>query len=376
MANVQEKIQNVFDYLHENAEISWEEKETTKYIERILSENNCETITFDDCTGVIGKYGNLEEGIPVVGIRADIDALWQEVNGKFQANHSCGHDAHMSMVLGLLWKMEQNPALKDKVAIKFIFQPAEEVGTGALTMVENNVVEDVDYLFGIHLRPGQETKMGQATPVIVHGATKMFRVEIKGEDAHGARPHLNENAIEICTQIVNMLNKIYLDPKVPHSVKMTQLQAGGKSANIIPGSATFALDLRAQTNEAIDQLTKKVEKIFETVRELYGVQVNVLHTDGIAAAKTNNEAISIMQNAIEKALGKEALDPELVTPGGDDFHFYTIKKPELKATMVGLGCDLQPGLHHPHMSFDHEALINGVEILYQAVLTTYDLNIE
>lgn len=376
MANVQEKIQNVFDYLHENAEISWEEKETTKYIERILSENNCETITFDDCTGVIGKYGNLEEGIPVVGIRADIDALWQEVNGKFQANHSCGHDAHMSMVLGLLWKMEQNPALKDKVAIKFIFQPAEEVGTGALTMVENNAVEDVDYLFGIHLRPGQETKMGQATPVIVHGATKMFRVEIKGEDAHGARPHLNENAIEICTQIVNMLNKIYLDPKVPHSVKMTQLQAGGKSANIIPGSATFALDLRAQTNEAIDQLTKKVEKIFETVRELYGVQVNVLHTDGIAAAKTNNEAISIMQNAIEKALGKEALDPELVTPGGDDFHFYTIKKPELKATMVGLGCDLQPGLHHPHMSFDHEALINGVEILYQAVLSTYDLNIE
>lgn len=376
MANVQEKIQNVFDYLHENAEISWEEKETTKYIERILSENNCETITFDDCTGVIGKYGNFEEGIPVVGIRADIDALWQEVNGKFQANHSCGHDAHMSMVLGLLWKMEQNPALKDKVAIKFIFQPAEEVGTGALTMVENNVVEDVDYLFGIHLRPGQETKMGQATPVIVHGATKMFRVEIKGEDAHGARPHLNENAIEICTQIVNMLNKIYLDPKVPHSVKMTQLQAGGKSANIIPGSATFALDLRAQTNEAIDQLTKKVEKIFETVRELYGVQVNVLHTDGIAAAKTNNEAISIMQTAIEKALGKEALDPELVTPGGDDFHFYTIKKPELKATMVGLGCDLQPGLHHPHMSFDHEALINGVEILYQAVLTTYDLNIE
>jgi len=376
VANVQEKIQNVFEYLHENAEISWEEKETTKYIERTLSENNCETITFDNCTGVIGKYGNFEEGIPVVGIRADIDALWQEVNGKFQANHSCGHDAHMSMVLGLLWKMEQNPALKDKVAIKFIFQPAEEVGTGALTMVENGVVEDVDYLFGIHLRPGQETKMGQATPVIVHGATKMFRVEIKGEDAHGARPHLNENAIEICTQIVNMLNKIYLDPKVPHSVKMTQLQAGGKSANIIPGSATFALDLRAQTNEAIDELTKKVEKIFETVRELFGVQVNVLHTDGIAAAKTNNEAISIMQNAIEKALGKEALDPELVTPGGDDFHFYTIKKPELKATMVGLGCDLQPGLHHPHMSFDHDALINGVEILYQAVLTTYDLNID
>lgn len=376
MNNLQEKVHHVFDYLHKNAEISWEEVETTEYIKQVLSENNCETVTFDNCTGVIGKYGNFGKDIPVVAVRADIDALWQEVNGEFQANHSCGHDAHMSIVLGLLWKLEHQPDLRDKIAIKLIFQPAEEVGTGALTMVEQGAVEDVDYLYGVHLRPIEETRMGQATPVIVHGATRMYRVEIKGEDAHGARPHLNENAIEICTQIVTMINQIYLDPKTPYSAKMTQLQAGGKSANIIPGNATFSLDLRAQTNDAIDQLASKVEKIFETIKTLYGVQVNILHTDGIAAAKTNDEAISIMQSAIENALGKEAVVPPLVTPGGDDFHFYTIKKPELKATMLGLGCDLKPGLHHPYMTFDKSALMNGVEILYQAVLSTYNVKAE
>lgn len=52
-----------------------------------------------------------------------------------------------------------------------------------------------------------------------------------------------------------------------------------------------------------------------------------------------------------------------MTPGGDDFHFYTIKRPHLKATMIGLGCDLKPGLHHPNMTFDRNAMFNGVEIL-------------
>lgn len=259
MSELEQQVKNTFHYLHNHAEISWEETETTKYIENLLRESDCTVTTFEDCTGVIGEYGNFNKNLPVVAIRADIDALWQEVSGKFQANHSCGHDAHMSMVLGLLWMVKENPALKDKIALKFIFQPAEEVGSGALKMVEKNAVENVDYLFGIHLRPKQESEMGRATPVIVHGATKMYSVEIKGQDAHGARPHLNNNAIEIATEIVNMLGKIHLDPRVPHSVKMTNIHAGGKNTNIIPGNASFSLDIRTQNNELMEELENKVK---------------------------------------------------------------------------------------------------------------------
>lgn len=192
---IEEKVLSTFHYLHENAEISWEEVNTTKYIKETLEKYGCETITYVDATGVVGKYGNFSKGLPVVAIRADIDALWQEVDGKFQPNHSCGHDAHMSMVFGVLWKLKETPELKDHVAIKFIFQPAEEVGEGALKMVEKGAVEDVDYLYGVHLRPIEETPMGSAAPVIVHGATKTIQVQVTGTDAHGARPHLNTNAI-------------------------------------------------------------------------------------------------------------------------------------------------------------------------------------
>lgn len=370
---IKQRVLETFDYLHDNAEISWEETKTTEYLRRILTESGCEVETFDDCTGVIGKYGNFSSGLPVVAVRADIDALWQEVNGTFQPNHSCGHDAHMAMVLGLLWKLQEEPELKDKIAVKLIFQPAEEKGDGALKMVEKGAVDDVDYLFGVHLRPGQETRMGLASPVIIHGATMMYGAEIKGDDAHGARPHLNHNAIEIGAQIVNMMSKIHLDPTVPHSVKMTNFHAGGKSTNIIPGNATFSLDLRAQTNELMDSLQEKVQSIFEAISKLYEIDIEITETHGIVAAKTDEDAIGIMREAIVAAIGDEGLAAPLETPGGDDFHYYTVKKPSLKATMLGLGCDLTPGLHHPDMTFNKDALHNGTEILYHAVRKTYHL---
>ncbi|ASK62564.1 amidohydrolase [Virgibacillus phasianinus] len=370
---INQRIQETFTFLHGNAEISWKEHNTTKYVANILKESGCRVTTFDDCTGVIGEFGHFTKGLPIVAIRADMDALWQEVNGVFQANHSCGHDAHMAMVLGLLWALKENPELHDQIAVKFIFQPAEEKSAGALKMVEKGGIDNVDYLFGIHLRPAQETQMGYATPVIVHGATRKYRATIKGHDAHGARPHLNHNAIEIGAQLVDMMNNIHLDPRIPHTVKMTSFHAGGESINIIPGSATFSVDMRAQSNELINQLEKKVQGIFTAISDLYDISISVDEVSGVVAAKTNKEAIGIMKQAIGHSLGAGKIAPPLVTPGGDDFHYYTIKKPALKATMVGLGCNLKPGLHHPAMTFNKTALLNGVKILYHAILQTYGI---
>lgn len=291
--DLEEKVIQTFQYLHQHPEISWEEKNTTRYIKELLAASGCKVTVFPDCTGVVGEYGT-GKNVPVVGIRADMDALWQNVDGTFQANHSCGHDAHMAMVLGVLWKLEQHKELAAKLRIKFIFQPAEETGEGDLKMVEKNVIDDVDLLFGVHLRPGQEMKLGQASPVIVHGATKVYEVEIRGEDAHGARPHLNVNAIEVSTDIVQMLAKIHLNPQIPYSVKMTRFHAGGKSANIIPGNAEFALDLRAQTNEAMEELEKQVESIFAAIRTRHNIRLEVVNELEIAAAIVNQEATEIM----------------------------------------------------------------------------------
>jgi len=368
LQKIKPQLFQIFDYLHENPELSWKEVNTTAFITDMLEKHSCKVTTFTDCTGVIGEWG--EGQAPTVALRSDIDALWQEVNGKFQANHSCGHDAHMTIALGvllLLKEMNYKPPGK----LKFIFQPAEEKGTGALKFIEKGVVDDVDYLYGLHVRPIDESKNGQAAPAIMHGAAQFVSGEIIGTDAHGARPHQGNNAIEIGASFIQLLNSIHLNPSIPYSAKMTRFIAGGESSNIIPGKALFSLDLRAQTNEIMEQLIAKVKKIATTLAELNHVDIRLEFGGNTAAAIVHDEAKEIMKEAIVDTLGPNHVQPAIISTGGEDFHFYTLKRPHLKATMLGLGCDLQPGLHHPNMKFDKDAMINGVEILTKALMLTH-----
>ncbi|HAQ06595.1 MAG TPA: amidohydrolase [Bacillus bacterium] len=366
---LKEELLQVFDHLHENAEVSWEEIQTTEYLSNLLSAYGLNPIPFDGCTGFIAEIG---EGPYCVGLRTDMDALWQEVDGVFKANHSCGHDAHMTMIVGtilLLKKLDFQP----KGKLKFIFQPAEEKGTGALKLIEKGVVDDIDYLYGVHLRPKEEVPLGKCSSGIINGAARFVSGEIIGEDAHGARPHQGNNSIEIGATLVNEFSKIHLNPMVPYSVKMTTFHAGAQSKNVIPGHATFDLDLRAQTNEVMDQLNDAVYKITDAAAAINGVKI-VLKTEAqIAAAQIHPDAQRLMEQAIVQTIGAENLVQPYMSAGGEDFHFYTIKRPKIKATMLGLGCDLSPGLHHPKMTFDKEALFTGIEILAKTMINTCEV---
>ena len=366
LAQLKPTINSLFDYFHQHPEVSWEEYKTTEYIQTFLEKEGFNVQTFDDCTGLVAEVGS---GDFCVGLRTDIDALWQEVNGKYQANHSCGHDSHMTMIIGtmLLLKKLNFP---NKGRLKFIFQPAEEKGTGALKMIEKHVVDDVDYLYGVHLRPIQELEDGCAVPAVYHGAAKFISGEIIGEDAHGARPHLGQNAIEIGAAIVNEIKGIHLNPMVPYSAKLTKFHAGGDSGNIIPGKASFSLDVRAQTNQVMDELSEKIENIFKQLSLLYGVDIPYETKANIAAAEVDLEAVEFMKQAILDTLGEEGLKQPIISSGGEDFHFYTLKRPNIKATMLGLGCGLTPGLHHPNMTFNREAMFTGIEILTRTIMNT------
>ncbi|MCS0673616.1 M20 peptidase aminoacylase family protein [Cytobacillus firmus] len=358
----------VFNHLHENPEVSWREYKTTEYLQKFLESRGFQVQLFADCTGLVVEVG---EGNPCVALRADMDALWQEVDGKFQANHSCGHDAHMTMGVGAMLLL-QKAGFPKKGKLKFIFQPAEEKGTGALKMIEHGVLDDVDYLYGVHLRPIQEIRDGEASAAIYHGAARFLTGEIIGEDAHGARPHLGQNAIEIGASFIREIKNIHLDPMVPHTAKMTKFHAGSDSGNIIPGKASFSLDLRAQTNEVIHALGEKIETITEYLSKLYGVKISLETKANVAAAEVDEEAQHFLEKAIVDVLGAGRLKEPIVTSGGEDFHFYTLKKPNIKAAMLGLGCDLKPGLHHPDMTFNREAIYSGMEILAKAVMATLE----
>ena len=364
LRRLQPKLAEIFTHLHEHAEISWQEQQTTNYIAKLLEKEGMEPHVFEDIPGL---YVDIGEGTPKVGFRTDMDALWQEVDGAFKANHSCGHDGHMTMAIGtaLLLK-EMEPVLSG--AVRIIFQPAEEKAEGARALVQKGIIDDLDYLFGVHVRPLKELQDGTYAPAIYHGAAKVFTGTIIGEDAHGSRPEHGINAIEVGVAIVEGLQKIWTDSNVSASAKMTQFQAGGSSANIIPGKATFSIDARAQTNEAMQSLTKGIERVKASVEALYDAKIELREDAHVVAALVNDEALEIMRAAIIDVVGEEACVPPVVTPGGEDFHFYTYERPKLKATMLGLGCGVTPGLHHPKMTFNRERLITGVSIITRAIL--------
>lgn len=364
LERLQPRLVEIFTHLHEQAEISWKEQKTTNYIVNLLQEAGMEPHVFED---VPGLYVDIGKGIPKVGFRTDMDALWQEVDGVLKANHSCGHDGHMTMAIGTALLLKDMESVLSG-AVRIIFQPAEEKAEGARAFVEKGVIDDLDYLFGVHVRPIKEMKDGTYAPAIYHGAAKVFTGTIIGEDAHGSRPEAGINAIEVGAAIVEGLQKIWTDRNVSASAKMTQFQAGGLSKNIIPGKATFSIDARAQTNEVMESLTAGINRVKTTVEVMYDAEISLHREVYVAAASVNDEAKEIMRLAIVDVVGEEGCAPPVVTPGGEDFHFYTHERPKLKATMLGLGCGVTPGLHHPKMTFNRDRLITGISIITRAIL--------
>ncbi|WP_404404946.1 amidohydrolase [Jeotgalibacillus malaysiensis] len=362
-------LEQVWQDLHGLAEMSFKEVRTTDYIARMLEREGVRVQLFKKHTGLIAEVGS---GEPIVGFRADIDALWQEVDGEMKANHSCGHDAHMTIGIGTLLALKKKEN-QLKGTFRCIFQPAEEQGNGSLSVIKNGGADGLSVLFGVHLRPKDELSFGEAAPSISHGGGIFYEGKITGEDLHGARPHQGVNAIEAGFALGQQLHTVRISPMIPHSVKMTSFHAGASNYNIIPGSATFALDVRAQTNEAMDELKKRIDEKVAAFSSMLGVKIEGEWVDYTPGADVNEDAEAIMREAIVQELGENSLRPRVVTPGSDDFHFYTIKKPELKACMLALGADLEPGLHHPNMRFNHDCLEQGVRVVTRAVELAMDV---
>ncbi|MBE3102683.1 MAG: M20/M25/M40 family metallo-hydrolase, partial [Bacilli bacterium] len=106
---------------------------------------------------------------------------------------------------------------------------------------------------------------------------------------------------------------------------------------------------------------------------MYHVKIQFKIHEGLIVGIISEEAYDLMEQAIITVVGANNLKPRITTPGGEDFHFYSLHKPNLKATMLGLGCGLSPGLHHPKMTFNHESIYTGIEILTQTILNTIQM---
>lgn len=360
------RVIELYDFLHTIPELGFEEHKTAAFLSRELRKAGFDVSEcVGDTTGVIGVYDSGIDG-PTLALRADIDALGHMVDGKVQAMHTCGHDAHSAMVLSAAEELIKTGSVQ-KGKLKIIFQPAEEIGTGALAIIKDGAIQDVDLVLGVHLRPCEELSMGQATPALYHAASERLQGVFHGVPAHGARPHLGINAIEAATAAITAVNAIRLNPNESYSIKATRFICDSGVTNAIPGEATVIWDVRSELNSTMELLLEKAKAAINAGAATVGATVEVTNYNGVPAAEYSEEAIDLLSQAITAVCGTEGLYKPIKTVGGEDFHYFIKAKPSIKAGYFGLGCDLTPGLHHPDMKFNKKSLEQGKDILVYAV---------
>lgn len=324
-------------HLHANPEISFEEFETSLFVQKKLDEIGIPWEVMAN-TGVVAHLkGNLPSD-KTLALRADMDALpIHEVAGREYGSknagrmHACGHDAHTSSLLGAA---EILNALKDRFGgtVKFIFQPGEEkLPGGASIMIKEGVLENPSpsAVIGQHVMPMIEAgKIGFRSGKYMASSDEIY-VKVKGKGGHGAQPQQNIDPIVITAHIITALQQIVsriADPKLPSVLSFGKIIAEG-ATNVIPDEVylegtfrTFSEDWRVKAHEKMKKMAVGIAESMDAscdfeIRKGYPVLVN----EESLTKQTRTFA--------EDYLGKENVVDLDLWLAAEDFAFYSQQVP-------------------------------------------------
>lgn len=360
---MQEYINEIWPKLHELAEPAFEEFNTSAFIAENLRAMGYEVHTGIGGTGVVGILDSGKPGL-TVALRSDMDCLtFKQTDGSLKRIHACGHDGHMTIALGVAKMFAEKGVECGK--IKFLFQPAEEIGKGALAMLKDGALDDVDCVIGYHLMPRSMVRRGQIISQLNWTACTLIEGEIKGLAAHGSQPHLGINAIDIGAAIVNAINALHTNPLLSGNVKTTRFLGGSGSLNAICDKVNIGFDLRSTSNGEMLELRERVMNTVKNIARAYGAEADCHIVGTCPAAEADPSLLKLTQDAIVEVLGVEGLVPSHSVTIGEDFNFFKQERPQIKTASLGIGCDLEPGLHDPEMHYELTALEDGMKVLFK-----------
>ncbi len=272
--------------LHQMPELELDLPKTAAYVANLLQGFGLEVHTGVGQSGVVGilTRGN---GPGCIGLRAELDALPITENTGFEyasnhpgKMHACGHDGHMTMLLGAAKHLSEHGVFNGKVA--FIFQPDEEFGTGAATMIRDGLFDRfaIDEVYAIHNLPGMASGTFATRAGPITASESLFEINVQGQGGHAALPHMGVDAITVGAQIVNALQTIVsrkLDPAQNGVVSVTEFITDGKR-NVLPGHARLCGDARALTPDTNAAIKAKMEQIASGIAAAHGVTATTSYT--------------------------------------------------------------------------------------------------
>ena len=355
-------IEEVWQFFHAHPENAFQETETSAFIADKLRSFGFEVHEHLGGTGVVGVLDSGLTGVNL-GLRADMDSLVFTVDGKPTNYHGCGHDANMSMLLAAARKLAEDGIKSGKLYV--IFQPGEETLAGSTPVIESGVLDGLDEIVGMHMQPAAEELPGHASPRLMHKAYGNIELTVHVRSAHASMPHLGINATEAGVQIVNAVNCIRCDARSPYSCKVTVFKADGSSRNTIPDRAELSFDMRADSNDVMEQLISRVKAAAVNAAATMGAEVEFTREVFCRAADYDDELADTVKSVLAEVLGEDCVHDETSCTCSEDFHNYSGML-GCKSAYVSLGADFTPYLHAYEAAFDHAYMKKGAEIFIRA----------
>jgi amidohydrolase len=379
-------------WFHENPELSNREYQTAAYIAGVLEDMGLSPQTGIAHTGLVAMIEGGRPG-PLVALRTDMDGLpvteqtglpfASQARGEYNGQevgvmHACGHDAHMSMLLGAAWVLN---AVKEDLAgsVMLIFQPAEEgppAGEkgGALMMLEEGIwdARKPEAVFGIHVGIGVPGGEIAVRPGPLMAAADRFEITVKGRQTHGARPWDGVDPIVVAAQIVLGLQTIgsrQVDITLAPSIVSVGRISGGIRNNVIPDSVELEGTIRSFDPAMRTDIHQRIERTARGIAESAGAEIDFELELGNPPVRNDPELLDRMLPTLRRVTTVRDVNPQTVA---EDFSEYAERTPGLFMFLgsgpPGVDPTSLPTNHSPFFDTHEPNLETGVSVFSNLVV--------
>nr|WP_211184627.1 amidohydrolase [Paenibacillus lemnae] len=360
-------------HFHQHPELSFQEVETSRYIEEQLRSFGNLDISRPTPTSVIARLTGDAPG-RTLALRADIDALpiQEENTFAFASNrdgisHACGHDSHAAMLLGAA-KILSGQRENLRGELLFIFQHAEEqVPGGAQELVDAGVMEGVDAIYGLHLISWLDTgKFGMISGPVMAG-NDAFDIVIKGTGGHAAYPHQAVDTVAVAGQLIGHLQHVvarHIDPLRNALLSITQIH-GGAAYNTFPEEVKLGGTFRSFDQEERERMPALLKQIAGHVAAAHGASIELDYRYGYRPLLNDPDLVELAKQAASAHFGADALQDMLPTMGAEDFSAYLQKAPGAFLYVGSRSVEKESHFPHhtPSFTVDEDAMEYGLKLL-------------
>jgi amidohydrolase len=357
--------------LHQHPELGFKETRTGTLVEERLRSLGYDVKTGVGRTGIVGLKGT---GTPCVLLRADMDALPIEEANEVPyrsrhpgAMHACGHDGHVAIGLEVARRLA---AVTLPGAVKFAFQPAEELSGGATAMIGDGILAApaVHAAFGVHVWNDLPVGTIGITAGAMMASVDEFDITITGTGGHAAMPHRAIDPVLVAAHVITALQSLVSrrrDPFEEGVVSVTQVSAG-HAFNVIPQQATLRGTVRTFGGKFYDDAPRLVEDTARGIARALGADA-VIAFRRLTGPLVNDPAMAeIMKDVAREIVGNERVRGDIRTMGGEDMSYFLKQVPGCFAFVGSARADGSSHPHHsPRFDIEEDALPIAAELLTQ-----------